>query len=235
MKRLIIFILLTVSLVAGCGQSSGPDSVDFAIRFNDEYTVSEEEYRVYLHETQESFAELGGEDIWETDFDGKTAEEVTAENTFAAIEMVKVSCLKAEKLGITLDEEDILTAHREADRLYNNLDEEEKAKIGADEDLYRKVMEDNVLYTKVFDEVVKDYVVNDEDFESYYAENRDDILLSFGGSDMEEDAIRAYVYERYAMYEKQTYFSKEFKKWERDTKIENNIDYDNVPLLVSGV
>ena len=38
--------------------------------------ISKSEYMLYLYEATRDFNEIGGNDIWETDFDGQSAENV---------------------------------------------------------------------------------------------------------------------------------------------------------------
>lgn len=71
----------------------------WAVKINDK-TVSREEFNIYLYETQKSFESLGGEDIWETDFDGRSAETVAKENTLSTLTFVKLTAERAENMEV---------------------------------------------------------------------------------------------------------------------------------------
>ncbi len=226
MKKLILLMTLIAMLACGCSTAAETADEDYVVKINDE-AVSGEEFNIYLYETQRSFESLGGEDIWETDFDGRTAETVAKENTLSTITLVKLANQKAEKSGIGLSDEETETVELEAKEMYDSLTDEEREKIGADEELYIEVLLENAMYNKVYDETVKNYVVNDSAFNEYYDTYRETLIEQYkeNVSDEEpinEDAVRDYSKANFEDYRKQTYFSKEYEKWESTAKIERN-------------
>ena len=96
MKNIILYAVLAVFLLSGCSRSQQTTNTGVVFTVNDE-AVSVEEFNIYLYETQKSFEQLGGTDIWETDFDGRKAESVAKDNTFNTVVMVKIAAQKAVK------------------------------------------------------------------------------------------------------------------------------------------
>ena len=130
-KKIFPALILVAALVTGCSTADKGTNEDYAVKINDT-EVSKEEFNVYLYETQRSFEQLGGEDIWETDFDGKSAESVAKDSTLATVTLVKLSAERAEKNGISLSAEEAEGAAEEADAIYDSLTDEEREAIGAD-------------------------------------------------------------------------------------------------------
>ena len=96
------------------------DTTEYAFSIG-ETDVSKEEFNIYLYETQKSFEQLGGTDIWETDFDGRTAESVAIDNTLNSIQLVKFAVEEAEKRGVTLDDSMKNQAEERAEEMYDGL------------------------------------------------------------------------------------------------------------------
>ena len=73
--RLAVSAVLITAMLSGCSTAKETADENYVVKINGE-TVSREEFNIYMYETQKSFEALGGEDIWETDFDGRSAETV---------------------------------------------------------------------------------------------------------------------------------------------------------------
>ncbi len=59
--------------------------------------ISKSEYILYLYEATRDFNEIGGNDIWETDFDGQSAENVVKKKrAFITMVHVKVTVDKSK-------------------------------------------------------------------------------------------------------------------------------------------
>lgn len=241
MKKLSLLFVLITALMCGCSTAAETaeteeEEVVYAVTINDE-GVTKEEFNIYLYETQISFEELGGEDIWETDFDGRTAEAVAKDNTLSTITLVKISAQKAESSGITLTEEEEAQAAEDAQAMYDSLTDEEREMIGADIELYKAVFMDNALYNKMYEETVSNYVVNSATFEEYYNTYYDTLVEQYmeNVSDEEpidEEAVRDYSLANFETFRKQNYFSNEYDKWESTAKIITNDDvWDEITLI----
>lgn len=237
--RLAVSAVLITAMLSGCSTAKETADENYVVKINGE-TVSREEFNIYMYETQKSFEALGGEDIWETDFDGRSAETVAKDNTLSTITLVKFAEEKAASAGIELDDETISEAEASAEEVYNGLTDSEKEDIGADLELYKEVMRENALYNEVYKYMVKDYVISDEEFDEYYESNKDTITEQHkaytGVSDSEETVDEAQVkdFARYYYEEnmKQQYFASEFEKWQSEADIEKNAQLWNTVTLI---
>ena len=103
----VIIIALFALALSGCSGKTDGGSYVVSI---DGSQVSVNEYMIYLRETVKSFEAIGGEDIWETDFDGRNAFDVARENAMNSLVMVKLSVAQAVKAsgGIVICQADFL-------------------------------------------------------------------------------------------------------------------------------
>ena len=235
---LAVCTVLTAAMLSGCSTAAETEDNSYIVEINGE-GITREEFNIYMYETQKSFEELGGTDIWETDFDGRSAETVAKDNTLSTISLVKFAEETAADAGIELDDETAAQAEESAQEMYDSLTENEKEEIGADLELYKKVMRENALYNEVYKYIVKDYVVSDEDYDAYYEEHKDTLTEQYkqanGISDEEtadEEAVKEYGRDNYEDYMKQMYFSKEFEKWENEADIVKNASLWNTVTLI---
>lgn len=235
---LAVCTVLTAAMLSGCSTAAETEDNSYIVEINGE-GITREEFNIYMYETQKSFEELGGTDIWETDFDGRSAETVAKDNTLSTISLVKFAEEMAADAGIELDDETAAQADESAQEMYDSLTENEKEEIGADLELYKKVMRENALYNEVYKYIVKDYVVSDEDYDAYYEEHKDTLTEQYkqanGISDEEtadEEAVKEYGRDNYEDYMKQMYFSKEFEKWENEADIVKNASLWNTVTLI---
>lgn len=249
MKKIIAKLgfcaMLTAAVLCGCGTAGTSGTEEnaqeeaYVVKINGQ-TVSREEFNIYMYETQKSFESLGGNDIWETDFDGRSAESVARDNTLSTVSLIKYAVEKAEEAGIELDDEAAAQAEASAEELYGELTDNEKDMIGADLELYKKVMRENALYNEVYKYMVRAYVVSDEDFEEYYSQNRDTLEEQYrqaaGITNEEEpvgeDEVRDFARYNYEEYMKQLYFSREYEKWEETAEIEKDASQWNTITLI---
>ena len=91
-----IFLALCAALLVFCGCSAENGSGDWLIKI-DGKSVSRMEYLIYLKETVQNYELIGGDDIWDTDFDGRTAEDVAKESAFNSLVAVKIAIEKADE------------------------------------------------------------------------------------------------------------------------------------------
>ena len=236
MKKILCAVMILGLLITGCASAKNDSAEDYVVKINDE-AVSKEEFNIYLFETQKSFEQFGGADIWDTDFDGKSAEDVAKDNTLTTVNKVKTSKQKAADMGITLTDEESEEAKTEAADMYGELTDDQKSKIGADEQLYQNVLMDNYLYSKVYEETVKDYTVDENSFEDYYNTYKDELAEQYktyvnSEETVDDDTLKDYSRYLYDMYMKQQYFTAECEKWESAAKIEkNNAVWNEITLI----
>ena len=226
MKKIILAVVMLAAVLTGCQTAEKAEDNGWAVKINDK-TVSREEFNIYLYETQKSFESLGGEDIWETDFDGRSAETVAKENTLSTLTFVKLTAERAENMEVETTEEDKQAAKAGAEEMYNSLTDTVRESIGADEQLYYDVMLENILYGNVYESTVKDYVVSDDDFEEYYKTYKSDLAEQYrrnvnDSEEINEETLKDYSRAVYEEHMKQIYFSKEYEKWANSAKIERN-------------
>lgn len=236
MKKLILGVVLAALSFSGCSQKENVKSEEIVFTVNDE-AVSVDEFNIYLYETQKSFEQLGGSDIWETDFDGRTAESVAKDNTFNTVLMVKIAAQRALKEGLDVDDETKDQLKEESYAVYNGYSDIIKNKIGADEQLYYDVLYENKLYSIVYEDTVKNYVVSNSEFENYFSANKVSLLENYktnvnSGEPVDEDRLRDYSYAYYEDSEKQQYFSREYDKWKASSIIKKNKDVWNKIILI---
>lgn len=152
-KRISYVVIILALLLSGCGSSD-----DYALIIDGE-KISIEEYNVYLDEQIKSFEAQGGSDIWEIDFDGVPAQEVAKQNAINSIVMVKAAAKHADQLGVSLTEEEIEQAHKNAEEIYGQ---------EGNTELYNKIMEEAALQNKVYENITDSYQINNQEFEAYF-------------------------------------------------------------------
>lgn len=174
MKNLksIIAMLLCFSLLAVAGCSNQIDREDTIATVGGK-AISKSEYMLYLYEATRDFNAIGGNDIWDTDFDGQSAENVVKERAFTTMVHVKVTADKANKYKVSLSENDKQKAKVEGDAELASMTEQQKNVISISEQDMYKIMEDTSLYRKVVEAVTKDYQLSEADFNAYFEQNKD--------------------------------------------------------------
>ena len=170
--RKIIAICLSMIFVAtvitACvGKSGGEDYVLII----DGDKISKTEYMVYLYEQKKSFEDKGGEDIWEVDFDGMSAEEVAKQNAMNSILVVKAAVKQQKSLGVILSEEEQDKVAQESGELQAELGNGSMPGFDAEyEDIYR-IIEESHIQQAVFEFVTKGFESSETDFEAYLREH----------------------------------------------------------------
>lgn len=167
-KLIPAFALIFVALFSGCSIS---ESIleDYVVKVNGE-TVSKGEFMVYLNETKNNFETIGGNDIWETDFDGQTADEVAKESALNSLQTIMIT---VQNSGISLTDEEREAAANDAATAYSALTDTEKEVVKpADAE---KVIADKLIYSKAYNEITKDYVLSEPDFEKYFDSQKDSL------------------------------------------------------------
>lgn len=170
MKRKWFFFLLLAMVVGSVACSSQKDNHPWAVMINRE-EVPVGEFMVYLLETQKRFEALGGSDIWETNFDGKTAEEAAKESALTACKTVKIAVQKAKALSVALNADELAAAKSEAEQELQQLTEAQLQAMGTTHQMMLQVMEDKAIYNQVYQKIIADYEISEADFNVYYEQN----------------------------------------------------------------
>lgn len=172
MKKLkfILAVLLCFSLFVGCSKQIDREDMIATVGGK---AISKSEYMLYLYEATRDFNEIGGNDIWETDFDGQSAEDVVKERAFTTMLHIKVTADKASRYKVSLSEEDKAVAQMRGEAELASMTEEQKNIVSLSEEDVYKIMEDTLLYQKVIEAVTKYYHVSEADFNAYFEQNKE--------------------------------------------------------------
>lgn len=158
-NKFILFVIVFCVLLCGCFNKQD------ALLSIDSNNIYIEEYNVYINETIRNFEKIGGSDIWDTDFDGKTAFEAAKENALNSIKMIKLTIKRADKNNVKLTENEIKEAENEAERYIAEYGEE------APKNILINVMKEKALYNKVREKILSEYNINKTGFKDFLEEN----------------------------------------------------------------
>ena len=89
-KGLLGLLLAGVLALTACGSGGTADTVVLKI---DNHDITKYEYMVYLYTTTQSFVSAAGEDVWNLDFDGQTAEASSLALTWAVRKALPINSL----------------------------------------------------------------------------------------------------------------------------------------------
>ena len=158
-------ILLAAILLCGCAKSTKtPQGV---VSINGE-NISRAEFLLYYYESQMYFESSGGQDIWKTDFNGQSAQEVAKERALTSLKTVKLSAAHASDFGVKLTDDQKSTAATQAQSLYDSLTQEERDYIGLAREEYDRILQENAVYQAVFSAIAQGFALDQTDFEAYY-------------------------------------------------------------------
>lgn len=149
-------------MLSGCSANNKVSESAF-ITINKE-NCSVEEYKVYFDEAKRNFEKIGGTDIWETDFDGRSAVTVAKESALNSMIAVKVSAQKAQELNITLTKEEQQKALSDAQL---TIEDSGGELTSAYKEAVEEIMLEKSLYSKLREAVVKDYVISEAEYDAY--------------------------------------------------------------------
>ena len=183
LKSLIGLVLAGALCLTGCGGSAA--FTDEAVMKIDGHEIMKSEYMVYLYTTTMSFVTAAGEDVWNMDFDGQTADELVEERTISTIQSVIAAKEYAEANGIVLTDEQKAEATAAAEQFLSGISESDLAKMGVDAAKLQPMMEDSYLYTLVYDAIAAECEVDASDLETYYQENRERLQFEYASLDLQ--------------------------------------------------
>lgn len=166
----VMFLCLLLIAITACSKPIPKEDIIATINGK---AISKSEYMVYLYEATKDFNAIGGDDIWETDFDGQSAEDVVKERAFITMLHVKVTSERANKYQVSLSDEEKASAKIDGNAELASMTEEQKNIISiSNQDMY-KIMEDTLLYKKVIEAVTKDYQPSETEFHAYFEQNKE--------------------------------------------------------------
>lgn len=165
-----ICIMSMLIMITGCSSNNN----EYVLKINDK-PVSKGEFMVYLNEAKTNFESVGGTDIWETDFEGMTAEDVAKNRAVDALELVKISADKAEEFQVSLSDEEKEQAKEQAKTKFDNLGEYVK-EVGITLSDVESVMNEQMLYSKVYNKITDDFEASEADFNAYFETVKSDFM-----------------------------------------------------------
>ena len=169
MKSLIGLLLAGALCLTACGSSEFTDEAVLKI---DGQEIMKSEYMVYLYTTTKSFISAAGEDVWNMDFDGQTADELVEERTISTIQSVIAAKEYAAANGIALTENDKAAAKAAAEQFVTGVSEGDLANMGMTVETLQPMMEDSYLYTLVHQSIAEECGIDEEDMAEYYQKNK---------------------------------------------------------------
>ncbi|MGM9917247.1 peptidyl-prolyl cis-trans isomerase [Anaerotignum sp.] len=173
-RSLLCLLLLAVLSLTACGSSTA-EFTDEAVLKIDGQEIMKSEYMVYLYTTTQSFVAAAGEDVWNMDFDGQTADELVEERTISTLQSVKAAEEYAAANGIALTDEQKEEAKAAAEQFISTVDEADLAKMGIDTEKLIPLMEASYLYSLVYESIAAECAVDEADMAAYYEEQKGQI------------------------------------------------------------
>ncbi|TCK87866.1 peptidyl-prolyl cis-trans isomerase C/foldase protein PrsA [Natranaerovirga hydrolytica] len=167
-RRICIVMLVVILIISGCSVQETKNEAEEVIISINEQEVFLEEVEIYLKEIEKEFEAIGGKDIWETNFDGKTASEVAKERVIENIVQIKIINDKAKELGMDIDQE-------ESESINEYVQNYKKSNEGnINETLVEQIFYESFIVNKVFEELTKGFEPNLEQTQEYI--NNDETL-----------------------------------------------------------
>lgn len=84
LRSMLCTVLSGALLLTGCGSTS--DFTEEAVLKIDGQEITKSEYMVHLYTTSMELVSAGGEDVWNMDFEGQTADELVEEHTIRTLQ-----------------------------------------------------------------------------------------------------------------------------------------------------
>lgn len=132
-----------------------------------EIEVSYKEVLLYMQSYKDKYESLYGKDIWsyKIDNDGKTFELMFKDKLLEDIIYIKTICAQAEKLGISLAEDELLDVDELTATFLSTFSEAQMSEYKIDIDTVKKVYMNNLLANKIYESLTLnvDTDVSDEE------------------------------------------------------------------------
>lgn len=160
---LCLLFILVCGLMVGCGMSGeGPKVVLTTGLSKDEVfriesiSCSKPEMMVYLTNMQNQYENVYGEEIWDTQVDGRSLENSVKENALAKMAQVKTMNLMAHDMEIELTSQELKQIELAADVYYGSLNNTEIEAMGIDRTTIISLYKEYVVAQKVYHNIIKD-------------------------------------------------------------------------------
>ncbi|WP_105616716.1 SurA N-terminal domain-containing protein [Vallitalea okinawensis] len=145
-KKSIISVLMIAILLTGLIGCTSSDKLEGEVvaTVNGE-SILMKEALFYLRMTEMEFELQGGKDIWDTPFDGRSAEEVAKERALESVIKAKLLHQKAVEAGTTLPEENLKDVEEQTLNVIEAVGEDVVNDMGLTEDEINELVKDSML------------------------------------------------------------------------------------------
>ena len=220
MKKInLIFIILIVMLLSACSFFGDNGLKSDYVAIIDGEKISVPEFSVYLYEQKNTFEDMGGgEDIWDTDFDGVPAEDVAKENALRSILYVKTACKNADGINVSLDDSDKEEAKRLAAEKLNEIGEAYCSSVGLEEDNTESIMEEILLQQKVMSSITESYQISEADYSAYI----DKYIKDHPEDKTPKTLLSQNLRDSYVESKKAEIYNNQIAKWSENITTEKN-------------
>ena len=109
MKKFFVPLLIAVMSFTACSSSTS-NFVDEAVLKIDGQEIMKSEYMVHLYTASTELVSTAGEEAWNMDFDGQSADELLESHTINTLQNLIAAKKYADENGITLTDEEKETA-----------------------------------------------------------------------------------------------------------------------------
>ena len=197
-KGLLGLLLAGVLALTACGSGGTADTVVLKI---DNHDITKYEYMVYLYTTTQSFVSAAGEDVWNLDFDGQTADELVEERTISTLQSVLAAEEYAAAHDIALTDDQKEEAAAAAKQFLSTVDADALKKMEVDEEKLVPLMEASYLYSLVYDSIASECAVDETDIASLFKEYDVDPKAQSGEESGETTMYQSYMLSNFGLTE----------------------------------
>lgn len=185
-RKLAMGMLLAVAvLIVGCSKQNKNDALEQgnqttivqeqntenaneAIITVNGQEISYDQLCLYLQSKKEEIENIYGKDVWsmKVDDEGTTYEQQFKEKVMEQLIYLKLVCSKAEELGVSLTEDELLDVNEYTAEFMSKFSEEALSYYKVSEEDVKSIYKDNVLANKVFENLTLNIDTNVTDEEA---------------------------------------------------------------------
>lgn len=178
MKKILIpLFAAALSLTTAC--SSASSFTDEAVLKIDGQEIMKSEYMVHLYTASTELISSVGEDAWNMDFDGQSADELLESHTINTLQNLVAAKKYADEHNISLTAEEKETAKTTSEQFLSSADKKDLKKMGVDEAKLTAIMEDSSLYSKVYQTIYNECTITDAEVDQFFEENKAGLMDEF--------------------------------------------------------
>ncbi len=176
-----VIMLLVIMLLPGCGLKEIAEDdegttgmAQLTVDFQDDTVftvadsrVSRTEWYLYALPKISEAESMYGKDIWKyvVDNEGRTMAEALREEVKNHIIYIKIVCLQADRLGVSLNEDDQMDINIQTDEFLNKLTPDQMRKYCITPEIVKGIYADNILAMKVYENLTLNMDTNIPDSE----------------------------------------------------------------------